>query len=138
MAGYLTLDGERDILEMVALGWPAVTLRLAKTAFPPAKSMAPGDFAEATFDGYAPIILPFVGLQPGTPGDKAVADFSSSIFTCTGSSAPQDIYGYWVQTAGGRVWYVNRFSGTPRPMRLPGQTITVPWQLRFWCPILPP
>lgn len=135
MAGKITDKGERKILAAAMAGVGVWTLHLAKATFDPEEEMLPGDFTEADYTGYAPLELTFDELAAGNPGGRAVANFLELLFSCGGPETPNDIYGYWVEDIEGDVVAVEKFAGSPKPMKTAAHEIALPFHLRLFSPL---
>jgi hypothetical protein len=159
MAGTITNFGERMFLQAVIDSIGPLTMHLSKFPFVVSDVMQLSDFIEATFDGYEPITLTLVGLESGSPGGKAVADFEDCVFTVAmpmmailpavtyprdmskspprtvRSIIPDLIYGYLIQDETGNIIACERFAGQARPMQEGGQMVTVPFSIRLWSPV---
>ncbi len=134
MAAKVTNDGERFILDTALVHGGALTIKLAQADFAEGDSMVSGDFVEANYDGYASQTLSYLGLEAGSPGGRAIADFADTTFACTGNATPNLIYGYWVESGAGNVILCERFTGSPRPMQENLQTVIISIAIRLWSP----
>jgi hypothetical protein len=88
------------------------------------ETMQVNDFFEASFPGYASIVLNGPNWQI-TPGDPSSAAYPTVAFVCTGSVLPQTIYGYYVtRDTTGDVMWAEQF-GNPEIITSSGQSLTV-------------
>jgi len=96
-------------------------LCLYQNNFTPIDTMVIGDLTEADFDGYARI--PLTGWSaPALNGDfKAQTDLPAQIFTMTGSTTPNDIYGVFVVDGSGNLLYAELDPSGPVTMDTDGQ-----------------
>jgi hypothetical protein len=135
MAGLFTLLGERKFALAALANVGPLTVHLIAAPFWPANNLTPADFVEATFHGYAPIVLDFTGLEAGTPGGKAIGDYTPIGWTCIDAAVPNQIYGYFVTDDDGDCVMIEQFTGVARPMVGMGQNISLPISVRCWSPI---
>jgi hypothetical protein len=135
MAGKITDIGEFQILTLGLTGLGTLTVHLVQAYFAELDTMIPGDFTEATYDGYAPLPLVYSGMEPLDPGGKQVGDYATLTWTCTGSTFPNVIYGYYVEDSLGNVLLVEAFGGSPRPMNTNGATVSIQISIRGWSPV---
>jgi len=87
-------------------------------------AMTVGSFTEASFPGYASVVLDGA-LWQITPGAPAVAAYPVVFFTCTGAVSPQTIYGYYITRdgAGDLMWA--EALPTPQIITAAGNGLTV-------------
>ena len=134
MAGIFTDAGERYLADVAFTTAGPLTVKLAKAAFTISSTIALAALTEANYPGYAAEPLVYLGLTPGSPSGRAVALFQAIVFVCTGPATPNQIYGYWIEGPGPIIVGIERFTGTPRPMILAGQTVLIDISPRVWCP----
>lgn len=135
MAGKVTNAGERKLLDTALQNVGVLTVKLAKAAFDPVDGLEPADFTEADYIGYAGQELTYTGLAAGNPGGKAVGQYTELVFEVATTGGANDAYGYWVEDELGVVVACERFPGSPKPMRIAGQVVHVPFSLRMFSPV---
>lgn len=107
-----------------------LTWRLFVNQITPTPQTAIGDFVEAAFDGYAPI----VGSTWGPPWSDVVGTGYESggqaQYTCTGSTTPQTVYGYYITvgTSPGEVLRFYEQWDTAIPIAAAGDAVLFPKQ----------
>lgn len=106
------------------------TMHLYANNYTPVAATVIGDFSEATFPGYAPAANDPYGAA-AMVGAVAEIDATEAVFTYGVGVGSEDIYGYWVEDAGGNLLYAERFPGGPYTMALLGDLlgVTVKYQL---------
>ena len=110
-----------DLITNDMVGW---TVHLYQNDRVPEREDTLADFIEATFSGYAPIEL-------GDFDAAAVADHIASAahplvtFTHDGGAVANQIYGYYLLDAGGRIRQAERGSVSPLSMNVAGDVIHV-------------
>lgn len=101
---------------------------LCKTGFTPARDTDVATLLanEATFPGYARIPLAGGTVAVGVDGSfRATATFNPCVFTVSTSGSPEDVYGYFVITAGSALaWAQDRAIG-PVTLDTAAQTYVV-------------
>lgn len=135
MAGIVTNDGERLLLDAAVVNAGPLTVHLAQLDFEVADDLQVIDFTEANYNGYATQDLLYTGLEVGSPGGRAIADFAPLDFLCFDDLLPNEIYGYYVTDFFGEVVFVERFTGIARPMERAGQIVHLEITLRLWSPL---
>lgn len=86
-------------------------MRLYQNNFTPGTGTLTGDFTEANFDGYASITVAAynpVALDP-VSGDYFISNATPLVFTDTGNTTPNTIYGWYLTDAGGETIDCGRF-----------------------------
>lgn len=102
MAGVLNNFGEDRMLGLLVnkgAGYAVanVTLKLFKNNVVPAETDTSSTFTEATFTGYAPLLLTGSSWSL-TPGAPSAATVAQQTFTCTAATS-EPIYGYFLTAA---------------------------------------
>ena len=95
-------------------------VKLAQTPFTPNPNSVPStDFVEATYDGYAAVSL--TTMTPNTVVGNAYESTSTAVavFQPTGSTTPNTIGGYWIETGAGALL---GYEVLPTPIALNGPT----------------
>jgi hypothetical protein len=89
-----------------------------------------GDLTEATFGGYAPIIV--TALLPAyiDPVGGASAQIATIQFQCDGTAPTNIVYGFWVETAAGVLILAGTFDAGI-PMSLATDAIPVDVKFNF-------
>lgn len=123
MSEELALTGKVIALRYL-LGDLATTeelrVKLYKNDVTPDEDSVTGDFTEATFTGYASILL-----DDWTRTD-ASAVHSMLEFICTADQTAENIYGYYiVRTTSNELIAAKRFTGAPYSISLNGDAVAV-------------
>jgi hypothetical protein len=79
-------------------------------------------FTEATFTGYAAVVLGTLSGPVNTPSKTATALFLNPSFVCSASGTPNVILGYWVDDGAGNFIMAESFA-SPVPIVNPGDFI---------------
>jgi len=135
VAGKITDIGEYQITNLGLSGLGTLVCHLAAAYFVEEDAMTGADFTEANYDGYTPLPLTYLGMEPLDPGGKQTGDFDTLVFMCIGASVPNMIWGYWVEDVAGNVLLVERLSGGPRPMTDNGMHVDLQISIRGWSPV---
>lgn len=100
-------------------------LKLFQSNTTPAEADVAGTYTEATFTGYAAIVL--TGASWTTvQGAPTQASYAQQSFTSSALQALQNIYGYYlIRTTGGELIYAERFSDGPYAISNLGDIIKV-------------
>lgn len=94
-------------------------MQLYQNDFTPVGTMVIGDFDVATYDGYAAQVIDPWTVPVINPNGFAVMYGPSLVWTPTGATTPNNIFGYYVTTDGGVLLYARRFTN---PILLEGTT----------------
>lgn len=87
-----------------------LTLRLFQNDITPDAETETADFDEADFPGYASIDLDDWSSAVEIPSGEAETVEQTRIFTATGSSPANDVYGYYVTNGSGVTVWAERFA----------------------------
>jgi len=115
MAVIITSDYELDqeIQEIRARFNVLSTLRLFQNDYTPDPNMAPANFTEATYSGYAPFVL--TG-EWAAPVEDADGEWSTSPaahdFTHSGGGVANTLFGIYVDAGGGNIFFAARFDAS--------------------------
>lgn len=116
----------KQLATMIAGPWATATppvVHLAAANFAPTPNLNPATLTEATFDGYAASPLGSFSTPHLLSNGTAVADNASAlIWTPTGSTTPNTIYGYWMVDHAGVLIQSGLF---PTPVLLDGPSTTL-------------
>jgi len=96
-------------------------LCLFQNNYTPINTSVLGDFVEADFDGYARITLTGWSAPALNVDNKAETSLAAQIFTMTGSTTPNDIYGVFVVSSTGALLYAEVDPSGPVTMDTDGQ-----------------
>lgn len=116
--------GENLALEMIVNKTAAqnLNLRLFTSNTTPADTDTAGTYTEASFTGYAGITL--TGASWGTAASGVITYGSQQTFTCSGTGATQNVYGYYVtQVTSGILLYSERDASAPAPITNSGDAL---------------
>lgn len=102
-----------------------LTLRLFQNNHTPDGADVAGDYTEATFSGYAAVALNNWGNAFQNGSDQGEIDETVRIFTCTGPSPSNAIYGYYVTDGSGNLVWAERNPAGPVTINTAGQTYSV-------------
>lgn len=98
-------------------------IKLFKNDITPDSDSVTGDFTEATFTGYASVLLDTWTITPGTT-PEAVHSLIS--FESTADQTSENIYGYFiVRTSTNDIVGSKRFTGAPYAMQNLGDVIAI-------------
>ncbi len=99
--GYEALQRLLRALETASF-WDGMKVHLISAPFTADPTLQIADLTEADYDGYAAVTLatPAATEYLGPLGD-VTAVFPTAIFQPTGSTTPNQIYGYWIDSAWG-------------------------------------
>lgn len=112
----------------------APILHLASAIFTPGPTLTPASFTEATYEGYATVLMQAWPAPVLTPnGNVSVNASNIAVFQPTGTTTPNTIYGWWLQDHAGNVVCCNTFP-TPIVMDSPANQIAlvVGWAVGPW------
>lgn len=133
MAAVFPDEGERWLLGLVKahLDGSLASLHLFKNDVDPDGDTVQSDLVECDFDGYASINLtPWSTVI--TVAGKAFTQAQLAIFLCTGGSAPNDVYGYYVlDNTATFVIAAERFPAAPITIDTAGQSVPVQASVSF-------
>lgn len=107
-------------------------LHLYQNDLDPTSSNVLGDFTEATFTGYASVLLTAANWTV-TTASTTVHEYNTSVpFTSSAGSQNQDIYGYYVtKESDGSLVYSERFSDAPNNIANNGDAINMTPRITF-------
>jgi len=144
VANVLTQQGDVIILETLDGDDSPGTMKvkLFQNDHTPADADTEADYTEATFSGYAPVVVSFA--EAGCDGllESGIVEFETGlvvdqqVFASTGDppAVTNDVYGmYIVETVSGRLVGAYRFDDAPDSIALLGDTIKAGGRL-----LLPP
>lgn len=103
----------------------SLVLHLYQNNYTPLGTSVAGDFTEATFDGYAAQNLTTFAAAFLNGANLGETDAGLYTFTQTGVVVTNNIYGYYVTTAGGVLAFGERNAGAPVSMSTTGLSYVV-------------
>ncbi len=120
--------GENLALEMIVNKTAAqnLSLRLYLTNITPSDTDTATTYSanEASFTGYSAITL--TGASWGTAASGAITYGSQQTFTCSGTGATQNVYGYFVtQVTSGILLYSEKDASAPAPITNSGDKLLI-------------
>jgi hypothetical protein len=117
MAGTLPLDAESDTLTAMIANWLGASyahLYASDVAIGPNTHLAALLAAEATFAGYAAVLLNSWSAVTIDTTNAAVSTTTLARFTPTAAAGSGPLYGYFLCNSTGFAFYgVERFAGAP-------------------------
>lgn len=125
MSIVLTTGGRSSILTQWLSYLNSFTLRLYQNSVVLSPTTVAADLTECTFPGYASVALVAWGSVYLNPFNQAETDEANHVFTMTGSSPVNSVYGYYVTDGFGNLIYAEANGSGPQAMASPGDTYTV-------------
>jgi hypothetical protein len=105
------------ILTGLAAGeYKTLKMMLFKNDYTPTPLTGIGDLTEADFGGYALMSALDFGAPFQNPDGYPEMDLPSQQWNSDGTAPSNNVYGYYVTTAGGDLLYAERFADAPIPM----------------------
>jgi hypothetical protein len=124
VAVIVPMVGDINLLKRL-LASPTYTLYLYKNDYTPIETSLITDFTVADFPGFsaAPIMSWVTPVDDGN--HRAISHADPIVFTQTGTSTVNQIYGYFVVDYLGVLCWAERFATAPIPMIATGSVLTV-------------
>lgn len=127
MPGILVNQGERISLEALVnkTAPQTLVLRLFKNDWTPVETDTEAAATEATFTGYAPVVLTGTNWAV-TEGEPTLIDYPQQIFASSAAQTAQPVYGYYLtQQTSGKLVGAERFTDGPYSIANNGDTVKV-------------
>jgi hypothetical protein len=102
----------------------APIMKLFQNNYTPVHGTTLSNLTEATFVGYVASSAITFGTAYLNSQGYAEIDGPTTQFTCTASTTPNTIYGYWVEDGSGNLLYAERFTA-PQYITGSGQAVVV-------------
>lgn len=105
MSLVLSNDGKTELLNVKRPLLNTWVVRLYQNNYIPTGAMGIGNFAQATFQGYAQKAINFANVPNIQPNGKALITSVLITWTPTGVAVQNTIFGYYVTNAAGTIVY---------------------------------
>lgn len=125
MAIVWTTNGRRGVVGLLVPWLSSLTLRLFTDPSTLSPQLTTSDFVEATFSGYAPVVL---GAWSGNflnGNDQGEVDEAIHEFRVSSVGPLELVYGYFVTDQHGYTIFAELHPAGPVEMELPGQRFSV-------------